>query len=275
MNHTSGSAEQEITVSTEYYADVNVTITLEAVTLTGDCNRDGMFDQADIICLNGWLTGTPDAKPVNWKAADLNADGKLDAVDLTKMMQALKAAKKTASKGEQMETPKNMPEIVDTEGAVSNSTKTKLWETLFFRYPSTDLSSFKFIYEPEHPLAKQFGGPVFRVSYKDLPVCGYGDEDPKESIYAAAGTNGDLTINLPIQPEELAALDLNAACVSDEKLKLFYPNSEAEKIIYVRSIGDTATVKLAFKIRDDNMYMEHILDAETGELLETISYVVP
>ena len=275
LTDTEGSASQVITVTTEYYADTEVTITLEAVTLAGDCNRDGQLNQADAACLKGWLTGTPEAKPENWKAADLNADGRLDAADLTMMMQKLNTAKKNAAQGEQMETPKNMPEIIDRDGAVSNSSKTKLWESLFFRYPDKDLSDFKLVYAAEHPLAHWIGGSVFYVYYKDMLVHGYGDLGPDDNVYAAIERNGSPVFELLVSPEEIAALDLNAECVSDETLKLNYPNTEAEKIIYINTRGDKPTAQLAFRILLDELHIEEILDAATGEVLETISFVDP
>ena len=270
LTDTEGSASQVITVTTEFYGDVEVTVTLEAVTLAGDCNRDGQLDQTDAACLNGWLTGKPEAKPVNWKAADLNADGRLDALDLTRMMQKLNAAQ-----GEQMETPNNMPEIIDRDGAVSNSSKTRLWESLFFRYPNQDLSDFKLVYAAEHPFTRRIGGPVFYVYYKDMLVHGYGDLGLDGNVYAAIEKDGSPVFELLVTPEEIAALDLNAECVSDETLKLHYPKTEAEKIIYINTRGEKPTAQLAFRIPIDYMHMEEILDAATGEVLESISFVDP
>ena len=57
----------------------------------GDLNADGAFDQKDAILLSKWLC-TEDVKLTNWKAADLNTDGKLTAADLTSMKRLLLSA---------------------------------------------------------------------------------------------------------------------------------------------------------------------------------------
>ena len=270
-----GSAAQVVTVTTEKYEDVDVTITLEAAALPGDCNRDGKSDHADVACLQNWLTGAAETKLVNWKAADLNADGKLDALDLTMMKRKLLSAKSAAKQGEEMKTPKNMPEIIDSDGAVSNSDKTKLWEELFFRYPNQDLSDFKLVYASDHPLARQIGGPAFYVYYKDLLVHGYGDLGRSQNVYAAIEAGGSPVFELLVSPEEIAAVDLDAACVSEEKLKQHNPVGKAEKIIYIDSRSGKPTAKLAFRMVLDYLHTEDILDAATGEVVETISFVDP
>ena len=49
----------------------------------GDINGDGTCDKADAALLLNWLIAKPDTTLANWKAGDLNDDGKLNAVDLT------------------------------------------------------------------------------------------------------------------------------------------------------------------------------------------------
>lgn len=55
----------------------------------GDVNCDGTFDVADIVLLQKWLIGVPDAELADWKAADLYDDGKLNVLDLCEMKQKL------------------------------------------------------------------------------------------------------------------------------------------------------------------------------------------
>ena len=55
----------------------------------GDVNGDGIADVSDIVLFQKWLLGDPDAVLSNWKAADLYADGQLDAMDLLLLKQTL------------------------------------------------------------------------------------------------------------------------------------------------------------------------------------------
>ena len=49
----------------------------------GDVNADGTFNTADLISLQKWLLVVPDTHLADWKAADLNGDNQLNAVDLS------------------------------------------------------------------------------------------------------------------------------------------------------------------------------------------------
>lgn len=51
----------------------------------GDINSDGEFTVADIVLFQKWLLADPDTALVDWKAADLCADDKLDVFDLCMM----------------------------------------------------------------------------------------------------------------------------------------------------------------------------------------------
>ena len=57
--------------------------------LMGDVNDDGSFNIADVVLLQKWLLGVPDMDIVNWKAADLCKDDRLDIFDLAMMKRAL------------------------------------------------------------------------------------------------------------------------------------------------------------------------------------------
>ncbi|MDE6005242.1 MAG: dockerin type I repeat-containing protein, partial [Oscillospiraceae bacterium] len=48
--------------------------------LTGDANKDGVFNISDIITLQKWLLNTGDLP--NWKAVDFNHDGIINIFDL-------------------------------------------------------------------------------------------------------------------------------------------------------------------------------------------------
>ena len=58
-------------------------------TVKGDINADGVFSIADAVLLQKWLLAVPGTELKNWKAADFNADNRLDARDLSLMKRAL------------------------------------------------------------------------------------------------------------------------------------------------------------------------------------------
>lgn len=59
--------------------------------ILGDVNADGDFDVADVVCLQRWLLGIPDASLADWEAADLCGDGRLNVLDLCLMKRLLTA----------------------------------------------------------------------------------------------------------------------------------------------------------------------------------------
>ena len=61
----------------------------------GDANTDGKFDISDVVMLQKWLVGSPDASLFNWTAADLRKDGRLDSFDLAYMKTYLTGGLKT------------------------------------------------------------------------------------------------------------------------------------------------------------------------------------
>lgn len=54
-----------------------------------DVNGDGEFNIADLVLFQKWLLAVPDVELVNWKAADLCVDERLDVFDLCFMRKAL------------------------------------------------------------------------------------------------------------------------------------------------------------------------------------------
>ena len=56
--------------------------------MRGDVNNDGIFDAADACAVCRWFMGNR-IFLVNWKAADFDGNGILNAADLSAMKQAL------------------------------------------------------------------------------------------------------------------------------------------------------------------------------------------
>lgn len=59
------------------------------IRIHGDCNDDGILSIADAVLLQKWLLAVPGTKFVNWKAADLCEDDRLNVFDLCMMKRAL------------------------------------------------------------------------------------------------------------------------------------------------------------------------------------------
>jgi len=53
--------------------------------VVGDVNADGTLSVADLVLMQKWLLGVPDAKLADWQAGDLCTDGRIDTFDLTAM----------------------------------------------------------------------------------------------------------------------------------------------------------------------------------------------
>ena len=57
--------------------------------LMGDVNLDGLFNVTDVVLLQKWLLGMPDAVLANWEAGDFYDDNVIDAFDLSLMKRVL------------------------------------------------------------------------------------------------------------------------------------------------------------------------------------------
>ncbi len=57
--------------------------------LLGDVNNDRMINVADVVTLQKWLLGKPNTVLMNWRAADLCRDDRIDAFDLCIMKEKL------------------------------------------------------------------------------------------------------------------------------------------------------------------------------------------
>jgi len=68
---------------------VGLSVNAEDTPLKGDVNQDGVFNQADVIALQKWLSASPDVHIANWKVADFCEDDKLNIVDLSLMKKEL------------------------------------------------------------------------------------------------------------------------------------------------------------------------------------------
>ena len=64
--------------------------------VSGDVNGDEEFNISDVLTLQKWLLGAPDAELIYWPAADFSMDSRIDVFDLCMMKKALLEANDTA-----------------------------------------------------------------------------------------------------------------------------------------------------------------------------------
>ena len=86
---TTNEATTTSTVVTTVVTTAVTTTTTDVVDIIGDVNEDGAFDITDFVLLQKWLLAVPGTKLANWKAADMNNDGKLNVFDLCLMKREL------------------------------------------------------------------------------------------------------------------------------------------------------------------------------------------
>lgn len=79
----------EVRDLSEYELQVVHSYSNDIMGIMGDVNCDGIFNIADFVLLQKWLLSVPNAKLINWEAADFCVDGKLDVFDLCLMKKAL------------------------------------------------------------------------------------------------------------------------------------------------------------------------------------------
>lgn len=94
---TSDLAEGNIIFSwNHYYADNTQFKDFSTAVVKGDADLDGEFTVADLVLFHKWLIGGKDVRLTDWRAADLNGDGRLDAFDEMLMRRLLFAEKGSA-----------------------------------------------------------------------------------------------------------------------------------------------------------------------------------
>lgn len=242
--------------------------------VSGDVNGDGAFNIADLVAFKRWLLGAHDAELVNWKAADLCSDGKLNVFDFCLMRRLLVETSPEL---------KNAPAIRDDYGKVTDEQRIALTEMLSKMYPGVDMSDFTFEYSPEHPLSYHFAGPCFYVYYKGVLVHGYGDLSEADNVFAAFEYKGSPITELLIAPEKYKEIDVAPENMLSEDEAIdewMFSTHDVCKIIYMDHINsskepDRYDAKIAYLLKSKNHDSEIIIDAVTGEEIEFIPYYVP
>ena len=84
-----GKGSAIVTVTAADGTQTQILVQVLRAAIPGDCTGDGLFDIEDIDALRGWLTSSDSGNIVRWENADLNGDGRLNAVDLTLMKRRL------------------------------------------------------------------------------------------------------------------------------------------------------------------------------------------
>ena len=236
------------------------------------CDAAG-FGKADAAALICWLTAQPAQPSADWAAADCNQDKMLSAVDLTLMKRKLLVP---GSAGEEdiIAAATKMPVIVDETGTVTDSMKAKLEKTVREMYPGSDLSDFRLVYDPEHPLTDKAGGPCFYVYYQDTLVHGLGNLDLRNNVYAAFDKSGKVTLQLLSPPEAFLSVDLSGEDFSESMMNGRQKGNAVERIIYAKRTVTEPPLRVAYRVLRSDVPLEEIRD-QGGGVIVTIDHTPP
>lgn len=140
------------------------------------------------------------------------------------------------------------PEIVDETGEIPDNAKFAILDTVSQKYPDSDLSDFKFVYNPEHGMQSSFTW-CFNVYYKDILLHGYGDINTSQNVYAGVhkDANGNVSaeVELLYEPEVYSKVDLSEERITKETAintfgaaNIPYDEDNLERIIYIHMDDD-------------------------------------
>jgi hypothetical protein len=76
-----------IAESAEANNEATASLTVTALAITGDVNRDGIVNEADLTIIRGQLGRSGSA--ITTPAADVNTDGRVDAADIGAVARAI------------------------------------------------------------------------------------------------------------------------------------------------------------------------------------------
>ena len=234
----------------------------------GDVNRDHILNKADVTALISWLTADPKLQIADWEAADRDQNRILSAADLTLIKRALLEPNGTAEP-DPITAATKMPVIVDETGDISDSMKAALEEKVRTMFPGSDLSDFKLVYAPDHPLTEKAGGPTFYVYYQDTLVHGLGDIDLLNNVYAAFDQNGNVTIQLLASPEDFRSVDLSGQDVSEIWMQERKKGDFVERIVYASRSDREKPLRVAYRVLRSAVPWEDICD-EIGSVIVTV-----
>ena len=86
FGHIDSPAQEYANVFGRKFVDIETVTTLDSAS---DVNVDGQFNISDLVTFQKWLLATLDTELVDWRAADLCEDNRLDVFDLCLMRQKL------------------------------------------------------------------------------------------------------------------------------------------------------------------------------------------
>ena len=239
----------------------------------GDVNRDRVFSKGDAETLIRWLTAQPELQHADWAAADCDRNNILSAADLTLMKRKLMESG-TAGEDDIIAAATKLPVIVDETGTVTDSMKDALEKTVRELYPGSDLSDFRLVYDPDHPLTEKAGGPCFYVYYQDTLVHGLGNLDLRNNVYAAFDKSGKVTLQLLASPEAFLSVDLSGEDFSESMMNGRQKGSAVERIVYAKRDDRETPLRVAYRVLRSDVPLEEIRD-QGGGVIVTIDHTPP
>lgn len=143
----------------------------------GDVNADGVFDVSDVVLLQKWLLGIPDAKLTDWKASDFCEDDTLNVLDLCRMKQKLTA----------IEFPTNQVYVKNTEELKAALENAKAGDEII-------LAEGEYIYSGDTPKGYMFTGTADGTEEKPIILRSENPDQPAILSGSSAAENYALSI---------------------------------------------------------------------------------
>lgn len=254
----------------DYFIDTTIVSAEELSVTMPTFTAESGYTVSDLSSLKNYLLGV--SEDTSLETVDINNDEKLDVWDVVSMKRDLIEG---TTHVPPIAVPDNMPAIVDDYGEVTDTMKTMLWQSLSQSYPDMDFGDFTLVYDPQHPLG-YFGGHYFYIYFKDILAHGYANINLEGNVYAVIERNGAVRFEFLVNPENYYEVDLNAPRITSEELERIVQHNgrEIELVIFSYSLYGVETPKLAYKVVTPAGDAEDIVDAITGEILESIPYFV-
>ena len=203
--HEAGDTEQNETYPEDGWG--NLEDISHKSSVQGDVNADGAFDVSDVVLLQKWLLGIPDAKLTDWKAADFCEDDTLNVLDLCRMKQKLTA----------IEFPTNQVYVKNTEELKAALENAKAGDEII-------LAEGEYIYSGDTPKGYMFTGTADGTEEK--PIILRSENPAQPAILSGSSTAENYVLSISGDWWEIKDLK-----VTNSQKGIMIDNSNHTKIV--------------------------------------------